>query len=334
MYNPRAGQSNPAGFLNPIAWQVSQNEVIDAIVRAWRAAGWTVAVQATNGPGHATLLARAAALRDYDMVAAVGGDGTVNEVVNGLARTQTALVAVPYGTVNVWVRELALPVNPVAAAQALVDGQVRVVDLGRANERYFLLMAGIGIDAAVTSEVRREEKRRLGVLAYLLRVLSLSHSYRGTRAEISLDGRRIKGRVLQVVVGNSRLYAGVLQVTHQAVIDDGLLDVCVIRGNHLYSLPRHALSIILRRHTFNPEIEYYRARTIGIAASAPLPVQVDGEAIGYTPMSFEVVPRALRVVLPSTVPEGLFLSGAQMPARALGDFGHGFKLLPWPLGSR
>jgi diacylglycerol kinase (ATP) len=334
VYNPKAGHANPIGRLNPIANQLPQTDVIKAVVRTWGEAGWSVAVQATNGPGHATLLARAAAARNYDLVAAVGGDGTVNEVVNGLAGSTTALVALPYGTVNVWVRELDLPVQPIAAAQALIDGEIRRVDLGRANGHYFLLMAGIGIDATVASEVRNEEKRRFGVLAYVLRMVGKLGSYRGTRAVISLDGRRIKGRVLQVVVGNSRLYAGVLQVTHQALIDDGMLDVCVIKGNYLYRLPLHTLAILLRRHTLNPELEYYRARSINIVTSTPLAVQVDGEAIGHTPLAVEVVPQALRVLIPLRAANELFLTTQSLSKRPLGALDQQFRLLPWPLGSR
>lgn len=333
IYNPNAGAAGTSPFLVPLGPQPTQAETIEEVLRAWRAAGWTITAQGTNGPDHATILARAAAMRNYEVVIAFGGDGTVNEVVNGLAGSTTALAALPSGTVNVWVRELGLPIQPLAAAQLLLEGTIRPVDLGRAGERYFLMMAGIGIDAAVTSEVRSEEKRRLGALAYVLRILSLAGRYRGTRTTLTLDGRRIKGRLLQVVVGNSRLYAGVFKVTHHAVIDDGLLDVCVIKGDHLYSLPRHAISILLRRHTLNPEIDYYRGRNIAIESTTPLPVQVDGEAIGYTPMTFEVVPGGLRVLLPKVVPQGLFATPQAPPVRAPGE-PSGLKLLPWPIGPR
>jgi diacylglycerol kinase (ATP) len=335
VYNPQAGQGNPAPFLSLANGAPNSAAVVKEVAGVWGEAGWTVRVQATNGPGHATVLARAAARRGYDIVAALGGDGTVNEVVNGLAGSETALAALPLGTVNVWVREMGLPVQARAAAQELTQGETRVVDLGRANGRHFLLMAGIGIDAAVTAEVRAGEKKRLGALAYLLQATRLAGRYRGTRTTLLLDGRRVKGRVLQVVVGNSRLYAGVLKVTHQAVIDDGLLDVCVIKGDRVYLLPWHALWVLLRRHVNNPDIEYYRARTISIAANKPLPVQVDGEAIGYTPMIFEIVPGALRVLLPPSVPRELFSLGFQRPLlRLMGEPSATPRGLPWPIGPR
>jgi YegS/Rv2252/BmrU family lipid kinase len=337
IYNPNAGGGSPTPFLNTLNPNGAPipAAVVEEVVQAWSAAGWTVRQQATNGPGHATLLARAAALRNYDIVAALGGDGTVNEVINGLAGSETALAALPLGTVNVWVRELGLPVQALPAAQALVDGELRAVDLGRANGRYFLMMAGIGIDAAVTAEVRADEKRRLGALAYLLQATRLAGRYRGPRTTLIIDGRRVKGRMIQVVVGNSRLYAGLLQVTHQALIDDGLLDVCLIRGDSVLLLPWHALWVLLRRHSNNPDIEYYRARSVTIAASRPLAVQVDGEAIGTTPMTFEIAPRALRVLIPRAVPQELFSSlSDRTHLRPVDNLGNALRGLPWPIGPR
>lgn len=320
IYNPNAGQAPMSS--------------LDEIVRGWSAAGWTIAAQHTAGPGHATLLARAAAKRGYGLVIALGGDGTVNEVINGLAGSDTILAVLPSGTVNVWVRELRLPIQALAASEALLEGEVHAIDLGLAGGRYFLLMAGIGLDAAVASEVRRREKKRFGALAYGLRALTFLGRYRGTRVTCSLDGRRVKGRVLQVIIGNSRLYAGLIRVTHQAVIDDGLLDVCVIKGNQLYSLPLQALAIVLRRHTLLPEIEYYRARKISLYSIRPLAVQVDGEIHGYTPMSFEILPRGLRVLVPKTAPEELFQNLPGLTSRGIAEPIPGFKALPWPLGPR
>src|SRR5207247_1264597 len=132
---------------NPIAGQANSFEHdIVAASDVWRDHGWTVDIQPTLEPGDGTRIAREAAAQGYDVVVAAGGDGTVNEVVNGLAGTETALAALPIGTVNVWVRELGLPLHPRAAAEALLGAQVRAIDLGRAGDRYFLLMAGVGFD--------------------------------------------------------------------------------------------------------------------------------------------------------------------------------------------
>src|SRR5262249_3069462 len=200
----------------------------------------------------------------------------------GLAGTQTALAALPIGTVNVWIRELGLPLQPRAAAAAQVDAQVRAIDLGKAGDRYFLLMAGIGFDAAVTAAVRAHEKRRLGVFAYILRAFDLARRFRSSRVRIMVDGKVVRTRALMIVLGNSQLYGGVLKITARASLDDGLLDLCIIKGNTLRGVPLRILSILLRRATVDPQIEYHRARVVRIDTRRPLPVQVDGDHIGYT----------------------------------------------------
>lgn len=291
---------------NPIAGQAGSFEQDILVARdVWRGRGWTVDLRPTSGPGDAIVIARAATAAGYDVVVAAGGDGTVNEVVNGLVGTRTALAALPIGTVNVWVREIGLPLQPRAAAEALLDAQVRAIDLGRAGGRYFLLMAGVGFDAAVTAQVRAHEKRRLGIFAYLLRALDLSWRFRGTNARIVVDGKPMRSRVLMVVLGNSQLYGGMVKITARASLDDGLLDVCIIKGNSLRGAPLRLLSILLQRYTLDPKIEYHRARTVQIAARRPLPIQVDGDHIGQTPMHFEAVPGALYALLPPTLPTDL-----------------------------
>ncbi|MDW8146706.1 MAG: diacylglycerol kinase family lipid kinase [Roseiflexaceae bacterium] len=292
--------------LNPFAGQAAAlRQNIEAARTVWQAHGWTVDIETTHQAGDGIRLAREAAWRGYDVVAAAGGDGTINEVINGLAGTRTALAALPVGTVNVWVRELGLPLEPRAAAEALLLARRRRIDLGRAGDRYFLLMAGIGFDAAVVNEVRSDEKRRLGALAYVVRAFDLALRYRGRWARIALDGRVIRGRVLLVVIGNSQLYGGVFKITPRACINDGLLDVCIIKGDSLAEAPLRLLSILRQRYNLDPRIEYHRARIIHITTRGALPVQVDGDQSGFTPMTFTVAPGALYALLPDTLPDDL-----------------------------
>jgi YegS/Rv2252/BmrU family lipid kinase len=299
-------------IFNPTAGQAESNETeLNAAAAVWRDHGWQVEMMPTVGPGDGRRLAREAADAHYDLVVAAGGDGTINEVINGLAGTSTALATLPLGTMNVWARELRLPLQPRAAAAAMLSWQVRPIDLGRAGERYFLLMAGIGFDAAITAGVRADDKRRLGALAYVFRGIEQALSVRGSQTRLQIDGRSITARVLMVVVGNSQLYGGMVKITHRASIDDGLLDVCVIRGDNGISAVRHLIAILRRRYSHDPEIEYYRARSIQVTARPRLPVQVDGDAIGQTPMAFTVAPRALYALLPPDLPEDL----AQQPVR-------------------
>ncbi|MFV9503953.1 MAG: diacylglycerol/lipid kinase family protein [Oscillochloridaceae bacterium umkhey_bin13] len=293
VFNPHAGQAE------------ALERELEASANVWRAQGWSVTVEPTLAPGDGIRLARQAARTGFDLVVAAGGDGTINEVINGLAGTRTALAPLPLGTMNVWARELGLPLQPRAAAATLLEWQPRRIDLGRAGDRYFLLMAGIGFDAAITAGVRADEKRRFGALAYVLRGLGQAVNFRGARASLIIDGRRTRGRILMVVVGNSQLYGGLVKITHRASIDDGLLDVAVFKGENGLSAVRRLIAILLRRYSADPEIEYYRARSIQVLAKPQLPIQVDGDPIGSTPMTFVAAPGALLAMLPPELPEDL-----------------------------
>ncbi len=304
-------------ILNPLAGQAEHITALHRARALWEAHGWEVEWRATEYAGHAVELAREAAATGCDLVVAAGGDGTVNEVVNGIAGTRTALAALPFGTGNVWIRELKLPLRPEAAAAALLEGAPYPLDLGLAGERYFLLMAGVGFDAAVTRSTQPALKRRFGIMAYIFQALAMARDARGTRTRIELDGRAIKGHVLMVVIGNSRLYGGLVQITHHANVTDGLLDVAVIKGQDARSAPIHLLSIFLRRHHFNPDLLYYRAREIVVSGSAPLDVQVDGDPVGVTPMTFKVVPGALQAWLPPSAAQELLGAAPQFRLPAM-----------------
>jgi YegS/Rv2252/BmrU family lipid kinase len=303
VFNPNAGQAD------------ALERELTAAAAVWREAGWLVDLEPTREAGDGRRLAQQAAEQGYELVVAAGGDGTINEVINGLAGTATALAPLPLGTMNVWARELRLPLQPRLAAESLLTWQARPIDLGRAGDRYFLLMAGIGFDAAITAGVGPQEKRRFGALAYVFRGIEHTVNLRSARARLVLDGRALRRRVLMVVVGNSQLYGGLVKITHHASIDDGLLDICVIKGDNGLSAVRRLIAIIRRRQSRDPEIEYYRARSLQIVARPPLPVQVDGDPIGVTPMSFEVVPGALRALLPADLPENLVQQPAGDTAR-------------------
>ncbi|HEY1017290.1 MAG TPA: diacylglycerol kinase family protein [Herpetosiphonaceae bacterium] len=289
-------------ILNPRAGNAHQRQAVLLGADEWRRErGWQVDIRETTHGGHATELARELA-GEYGLVVAAGGDGTINEVVNGLAHTDATMGALPIGTGNVWVRELRQSLNPLIAARQLAGGSIHRVDLGQANDRYFLLMAGIGIDAAVTQQVRSADKSRLGRLAYVLKSFEVLRGWRGTRTRIAIDGEPLKGNAMFVLVSNSRLYGGVVNIAYRASMSDGLLDVCVMMGDNALAAPAILAGIMLRRHRIHPNMRYFQAREVEVACSRALPVQVDGDMIGTTPMSFAVAPQALRVLLPPTIP--------------------------------
>lgn len=295
-------------IFNPAAGQADQAQAsLEQVSQLWRDRGWQVDLAPTQFAGHATELAQNAAHQGYTCAIAAGGDGTVNEVMNGLVGSRTALGVLPIGTVNIWAREMGLPMETQGAAKGLLDAEIVTVDVGQAGDRYFLLMAGIGFDAAVTAQINPREKKWLGAIAYVKQAFHTAWQFRGVRTALRIDGKRIRGRILMIVVGNSQLYGGVVKMTAHAVINDGLLDVCVIKGRSMLVAPLRLLSIFLRNYNRDPKVKYYKARQISITGKRHLPVQVDGDFLGHTPLQFQIKPKALRVLVPPTADQSLFL---------------------------
>ncbi len=316
---------------NPVAGQAAIVETaLDHVVELWRSHGWQVARSPTTSAGDATRIAREGAAAGFHIIVAVGGDGTVNEVMNGLVNTDAALAVLPAGTVNIWAREMGLPMDVQQSAVALLLSQWRRIDVGRVRsmwprsrrltrkkmgrnytpsvDRYFLLMAGIGFDAAVTAGVNLTEKKRLGAIAYVKQAIQLAWQYKGTNLALRLDGKKLRGRLLMAVVGNSQLYGGVIKFTLKALLDDGLLDICVIKGQRMWEAPWRLLSIFSRSHHLDDRIEYHQAKRIQFLSRKAVPVQLDGDYIGTTPMMFEVVPQSLWVLVPPGADQSLWRS--------------------------
>lgn len=265
----------------------------------------------TERAGHAVELAREAVKAGMDMVVAAGGDGTVNDVIQALAGHTTALGVLPMGTVNVWAREMGIPLNTVDARDVLLHGMRRRVDLGRAGARYFLMMSGIGFDAEVARRVEQKQTwlKRLGLklLNYLATAGILSVTHHSTRIWMRSDGKRRSVNALMVLIGNTRLYGGAFTFTNKALADDGLLDVVVISSGGVLYRMGVLVRAALRRPSLGPRVRYVRTRSLRLEAATPVPVQVDGEVIGTLPMTFTVTPSALTVVVPKDAPAALFV---------------------------
>lgn len=310
IHNPAAGQRD---------WDASLREVASHL----RAQGWRLDVRQTTQRGDATTFAREAVVQRLDVVLVAGGDGTINEALNGLAHSAVTLGVLPVGTANVWAQEIGLPVphllnpdpNPLLTSiRQLSDGDVRVMDLGQINDRYFMLYGSVGFDAHVVREMetKMELKQQMGGLAYYIAGAAAAWQFSGTRATLTIDGKRIRRRIWAVMAGNTQLYGGVMRPAPDALADDGLLDIVVVEGHGPVATARHFAGFILRGILADPQVEVFRARTVQISTQQPVPVQVDGDAAGLTPITINIAPRALRVLLPRGVPQRIFASQAPL----------------------
>jgi len=266
------------------------------------------------GIGDATTYAREAVANSYDMVIAVGGDGTFGEVATGLAYSDIPLGLIPVGTGNVWAHMLNMPTwSPLnrtallAAAKILVEGTAHKIDLGKAGNRYFVLYSGIGLDGALAHEVEphRDLRRSFGNLMYLVAAVTLGVSMRGTRMTIVVDGQVTRQRVLLVLVTNVPVY-GSVWVAPQAKLDDGYLDVYVFKGENALDTISHVVKMTMGVPRGDPRIETYRAKKVEIFGDKHLPIQLDGDPAGQTPVVVTVEHDALKVIIPADASDGLF----------------------------
>jgi len=281
--------------------------------------GCTVERVETQAKGDAVHLARQAAADGFEVAVAVGGDGTINEVCNGLAGTETALAVLPAGTANVYAADVGIPIwwplNPGAvnnAADIIVNGQCRRIDLGRlrlsdGTERCFLMWCGIGLDAAISQAIKPGDTRRLGYAAWVLSGFLVAADFMGTRSTIITDTGLERRRVLMAIISNGQLYGRIWRIAPEAKMDDGFLDAAIMTGHGWPSTVKHLAGLTLRRHIQDPDVFMRRTTRLSLSSKYSLPVHVDAEPVGSTPAEIEGVPQALKIIVPQNAPERLFV---------------------------
>jgi diacylglycerol kinase (ATP) len=310
---------NACVILNPAAGLRDFHRQLNKALEYLRAHDWEVELLQTKAKGDATRLARRAADAGCDVAIAVGGDGTINEVVNGIAGSDTALGIIPAGTANVYATDVGVPIwgplrpNAVRiAAEIIHTGQRRKLDLGQiqladGQQRYFFMWCGVGLDAAITQEVRSEDTRRLGMAAWAIAGVMVALQYMGTRGTILVDSQTGRKRVLWAVISNGQLYGRLWRIAPNAIMDDGILDLTIFEGHGVLSTIRHLAGLTLGQYARDPTVHFYRGCSFVIETRKPLPVHVDAEPVGTTPVRISVAPHSLNVVLPSKLPTHLFL---------------------------
>jgi YegS/Rv2252/BmrU family lipid kinase len=246
----------------------------------------------------ATRAAREAAFAGRDLLLVVGGDGTLRDAADGLAGSSTALAAIPAGTANVWAKEARIPRGLRAAFDAHLRGQRVRMDLGRAGNHPFLLVAGAGWDAEIARRIRPAVKRRLGVAAYLAQAALTLPRLRPPIVRWEVPGRASQGPLAVMVLSNTRLYGGLVEFSPGALADDGLLDVCALEPRQRGDGARLVLELVAGRLARDRRVTTARVPELTIETPG-LPVQLDGDPITETPLHFTVEPRALLVSMPA-----------------------------------
>jgi diacylglycerol kinase (ATP) len=288
--------------VNPAAGKGGARRVWDRVRRALGTAGtkdWEAVL--TERPGHARELARAAAIAGYERIVAVGGDGTICEVANGVAHTETAVGIIPAGTGNDCARNLGIPARPVAAARLALTGAPRAIDLGEVETdrgvTYFVNVAGFGFDAEVAWRVNAMPKLVGGSLPYVVGVVQTLRHFRSPTVQLTLGDRTMDdNRLLLAAVANGPSYGGGMRIAPDANPDDGLFDVCFVGDLSVWEILRLVPKMYSGGHRSHPAVKFFRGGEVRAQSNVRVRCQADGELVGDLPASFRIHAGGLRCI--------------------------------------
>lgn len=256
-----------------------------------------VSMRLTLEAGDAREIAAEAVREGFEVVIAAGGDGTLNEVVNGIGGSSVRLGILPVGTMNVFATELGIPQGNLERAWSVIEqGKVVEVDLPKANDTHFIQLAGVGLDAEVVRKTTADSKKALGPLSYLLTLVQVA-AHKPSRVMLEAEGGRISEGSF-ALIGNGRLYGGPFPVFQRASLFDGLLDVLVFQNQSHWDVVRYFQAIAFGTHPQLPDVEYFQTSTLRVTSSGDVPVELDGEVAGMLPCLFSVSSQKLRVLAP------------------------------------
>jgi diacylglycerol kinase (ATP) len=292
-------------ILNPYAGNWTGARRANDVRSALLAAGVKHDLVFTERPGHAVELAWRAPDEGYDTVVAVGGDGTVNEVVNGLARAAQVdkpgiigtLGIIPIGTGNDFAEMSGIPLNLTEASRRLALGQTRLIDIGRVNDRFFSNECGVGFEAQVAIEAQRLKRLRR-FLVYLVAVFRALFRYRQPTMTVKWDSGEVTQRILMVSAGNGRRAGGGFYLTPEAKFDDGLLDYMYADALSRPEILRLLPKAMNGTHIYDPAAHLGRTTRLTITSTVPVPVHCDGEILTAEAqqVDIEVLPARLRLI--------------------------------------
>jgi YegS/Rv2252/BmrU family lipid kinase len=268
-------------------------------------------VNFTERKGHAIHFTIEGIAAGYRKIITVGGDGTLNEVVNGVflnkncPTTDISLALIPVGTGNDWGRMFGIPLDYKKAISIIGENKLMLHDVGLVSfyygtekkERYFINIAGLGFESVVVKRTNYQKDRgHSGKLIYFYNLLMSLISYKNTRAEIIIDGEKISADVFSLNVGNGRYCGGGMRQTPRALPDDGLLDVTIINGMGKFEIMRNLKILYDGTILQHPKIDGYKCKNIKVSSDSVMYAEADGESLGQTPAEFSIIPDGINIV--------------------------------------
>ena len=264
-------------------------------------------LELSDSPKSAIQKAAQAVQRGSEVIIAVGGDGTINEVINGIFGAPVTLGVMPLGTANVFARQLGIPLDIQKAWEVIEKGLTRTIDVIKVEYherdkpqcRYFVQVAGVGLDAYVVKQVTWEAKKKWGSLAYIFETFKVLKNHKFSCLSVKIDGSDSRECAF-MLIGNGVYYGGSFSIFNQALLDDGLIDICLFDSTRFLDLMFYGQAILRGLQVITDGMIYRQCRTIEIISPHVVPFELDGEFIGYSPVKFTVISKALKIFVPRT----------------------------------
>ncbi len=287
IYNPTSGR------------EMIKKNLADVLQRL-EEAGYEASCHATRGEGDATYAARVAVERRYDLVIAAGGDGTINEVINGIAEQdyRPKIGIIPTGTTNDFARAIHVPRDIMAAVDIIIQGETVPVDVGRMNDKYFINIAGGGKLTELTYDVPSKLKTMIGQLAYYMKAIEMLPSLKATNVSIEYDGKLFEGEAMLFLVGLTNSVGGFEKLAPSASINDGMFSLLILKKTNLADFIRIVNLAVRGEHIHDSQVIYTKANRIKVKSEDTVQLNLDGEYGGNLPAEFENLYRHIEVFAP------------------------------------
>lgn len=288
-------------IINPVAGKGRTLKVVPEIESYCSSHGLKYDIYITKYPGHATEIAKEQSALHTLRIYSVGGDGTLNEVLNGMAGSGSSLAVIPCGSGNDFIRSIVGKKIPDDILKLTIEGVEHPIDYSRVNNQYFINIASLGFDAKVAHQTCHFKKLPLisGEMAYVFGILSTILICENNYMEVIIDGEKKSGRMLLIAVGIGRYYGGGMYALPDAMIDDGLYDICLVEAMSRFEILRLFPKYMKGLHRTIKGVNMYRAKKIEIIPDKPIPLNRDGEIVMADKAVFEIYHKALPFVFPA-----------------------------------
>lgn len=287
-------------IINPVAGKGKSIKYLSEIKKAFKERNDVCITELTKRPGHATEIVKSYIARDNFRVYSVGGDGTLNEVLNGMVGSESNLAVIPSGSGNDFIRNIIPHSGMKDILDRTIRGKEELVDVAKVNDKYFLNISSMGFDAEVVYNTQKIKKfpGMPGKLSYITGIFVTLFKYNNNHMKICIDGKYMETKFLLVAVANGRYYGGGMLPAPTAKIDDGMFDICLIEDKSkldiLYFLPK----FVKGEHANVEGVSFHKGKKIKIQCTKKVAINIDGEIDKTSEATYEIIPKGIKIVKP------------------------------------